>query len=132
MQSTRLRTPFWNDLLGIFLGNGFLQGLRAVVDDLLGFLQAQAGQSTDDLDDSDLVRAAFLQDDVELGLLFSGLSSTGSGSSNSGSGSGDTEGLFKSMDKLRQLEDGQTLNFFDQGSDFLRHYKILLISVIDE
>ena len=51
---------------------------------------------------------------------------------NSGSGSGDTEGLFESMDKLRQLEDGQTLNFFDQGSDFLRHYKILLISVIDE
>jgi hypothetical protein len=36
------------------------------------------------------------------------------------------------MDKLGQLEDGQTLNFFDQGSDFLRHYKILLISVIDE
>ena len=53
-------------------------------------------------------------------------------SSNSGSGSGDTEGLFESMDKLGQLEDGQTLNFFDQGSDFLRHYKILLISVIDE
>ena len=107
-----------DDLLGIFLGNSFLQGLRAVVDDLLGFLQAQAGQSTDDLDDSDLVRAAFLQDDVELGLLFSGLSSTGSGSSNSGSGGGDTEGLFQSMDKLRQLEDGQALNFFDQSSDF--------------
>ena len=36
---------------------------------------------------------------------------------NSGSGSGDTEGLFESMDKLRQLEDGQTLNFFNHSSN---------------
>ena len=80
-----------------------------------------------------LFAPTFLQDDVELGLLLSGLSSSAAaGAANSGSGSGDTEGLFESMDKLRQLEDGQTLNFFDQGSDFLRHYKILLISVIDE
>ena len=97
---------FGSDLLGLVLGDAFLEVLRSAIDEFLGFLQAQAGQSTDDLDDSDLVCAAFLQDDVELGLLFSGLSRSGSGSSNSGSGSGDTEGLFESMDKLGQLEDG--------------------------
>ena len=69
-----------------------------------------------------------LQDDVELGLLFSGLSSTGSGSSDSGSSGGNAEGLFQSMNQLSQLEDGQALNFFDQSSDFFRHCKILLIS----
>ena len=51
-------------LVGVFLGQTFLDGLRASrngFDEVLGFLQAQAGQSTDDLDDSDLVRAAFLR-----------------------------------------------------------------------
>ena len=39
-------------------------------DQVLGFLQAQAGDGADGLDDFDLLLAGRLQDDVELGLLF--------------------------------------------------------------
>ena len=61
---------FGSDLLGLVLGDAFLEVLRSAIDEFLGFLQAQAGQSTDDLDDSDLVGASGLQDDIELSLLF--------------------------------------------------------------
>ena len=70
-----------SQLVGVFLGQAFLDGLRASrngFDEVLGFLQAQAGQSTDDLDDSDLVGASGLQNDVELGLLFLNRSSSAS------------------------------------------------------
>ena len=86
-----------NDLFGLFLGDSFLQGLRSGIDHLLGFLQAQAGQGTDNLDDGDLVGAAFLQDDVELGLFFLGSSSTGSGSGDSSGSGGNAELSFQSM-----------------------------------
>ena len=36
-----------NQLLGVFLGDGFLQGLGAVVNQILSILQAQAGSGTD-------------------------------------------------------------------------------------
>ena len=57
-------------LLCVFLGDAFLQSLGSVVDQLLGFLQAQAGSSADNLDDVQLGSASGLQDDVELGLFF--------------------------------------------------------------
>ena len=117
-----------NHSLGIVLGDGFLDGLGSVVDELLGFLQTQAGDLADDLDDLDLLGADLLQDDVELGLLFD-LSSAGGGSSDSGSSGGNAEGLFQSMDELSQLEDAQGLNFFNQGIDFFAsHFKFLLNS----
>ena len=120
-----------DDLLGVFLGDGFLQGLRAVVDDLLGFLQAQAGQSADDLDDSDLVRRRQSFRTTSNSVFSSAASAAaGSGSSNSSSSSGNAEGLFQSMNQLSQLENGQALNFFDQSSDFFRHCKILRNCVI--
>ena len=65
-----------NQLLGIFLGDGFLQGLGAVVHQILGVLQAQAGSGTDNLDNAQLGSAGVLQDNVELGLLLN-LSSSG-------------------------------------------------------
>ena len=37
-------------------------------DQVLGFLQAQAGRGADDLDDADLLVAEAFEDDVELGL----------------------------------------------------------------
>ena len=74
-----------NQLLGVFLGDSFLQGLGAVVNQILSVLQAQAGSSTDNLDNAQLGSASVLQDDVELGLLFDFLSSSGS-SNSSGSG----------------------------------------------
>ena len=39
-------------------------------DQILGFLQAQAGGGADDLDHADLLVAEAFEDDVELGLLF--------------------------------------------------------------
>src|SRR5690606_23275483 len=60
------------DLLGLFLRHAFLDGLGRVVDEVLGFLQAQAGQLAHDLDHLDLLGARLLEDDVELGLLLDG------------------------------------------------------------
>ena len=37
------------DLLGLFLGNAFLQGLGGSFHDVLGFLQAQAGNNLDSI-----------------------------------------------------------------------------------
>ena len=108
---------FGSDLLGLVLGDSFLEGLGSAVDHFLGFLQAQAGQGTDDLDDSDLVGASGLQDDVELGILFLSGSSAGSGSGDSSGSGGNAELLFQSMNQLGQLENGEGLNFFDHSSN---------------
>ena len=60
------------------LGHAFLDVLRSAVDQVLGFLQTQAGDFTHGLDDADLVGASAGQDNVELGLLFSSGSTTAS------------------------------------------------------
>ena len=62
---------FLGSLCGV-LGNLLEDGLRSALDEILGFLQAEAGNDlTDDLDDLDLLVASRLEDDVELVLLFS-------------------------------------------------------------
>ena len=58
------------DLFAFFLGSAFLDGLGGGFHEVLGFLQAQAGQLADNLDDLDLLGASVLQDGVELGLFF--------------------------------------------------------------
>ena len=83
-------------LLGFFsfsLGKAFLNSLRSAVDEVFGFLQAEAGQFADSLNNLNFVSADFFQNDVEFGFFFS-RSSTGtgrSGNSNSGCSSGNTE-----------------------------------------
>lgn len=60
--------------VGRVLGNLLQDGLRSTLDEVLGFLQAEAGNDlTDDLDDLDLLVAGRLEDDVELVLLLSSL-----------------------------------------------------------
>src|SRR5690606_9601418 len=69
-----LGASFFQLLLRVFGGRlvrAFLDGLRSAVDQVLGFLQAQAGDFAHSLDDVDLVGADFGQNDRELGLLFS-------------------------------------------------------------
>jgi hypothetical protein len=61
---------FLLELLGVFLAEGFLDGLGSAFDQVLGFLEAQAGGGADDLDDLDLLVAGGLEDDVEGGLGF--------------------------------------------------------------
>jgi hypothetical protein len=60
----------------VSLGNAFLDRLRSAINQILGFLEAQAGNCTDDLDDFNLLVAGASQDDGELGLLFSSSGST--------------------------------------------------------
>ena len=66
-------------LLGFFsfsLGKAFLNSLRSAVDEVFGFLQAEAGQFADSLNNLNFVSADFCQNDVEFGFFFS-RSSTG-------------------------------------------------------
>ena len=44
------------DRLGLVLGHAFLDRLGRALDEVLGFLQTEAGDLADDLDDLDLVR----------------------------------------------------------------------------
>ena len=67
------------DLFGLFLGDAFLDGLGRALDDLLGLLEAEAGELTQRLDDADLLGAEVGEDDVELGGLCGGLNSGASG-----------------------------------------------------
>ena len=58
------------DGLGFLLVDAFLHGLGRALDQVLRFLQAQAREFANDLDDADLlVGRVFLEDDRELGLL---------------------------------------------------------------
>src|SRR5476651_2623251 len=59
------------DLFGFFLGRAFADRLRSAFDQGFGFRQTEAGdRRADFLDDADLVRADFLEDDIERGLRF--------------------------------------------------------------
>src|SRR6478735_3262418 len=94
------------DLLGFVLGDAFLDGLGRCVDQVLGLLEAEAGQLTDDLDDRDLVRADLGQGRGELGLLLGsgshfGGSPTGGrrGRGSSRGSGGDAVALFESLDE---------------------------------
>ena len=101
-----------NQLLGVFLGDSFLQGLGAVVNQILGVLQTQTGSGTDNLDNAQLGSAGGLQDDVELGLLLDLSSSGSSGSGNSSSSGGNAENILQGVNQLGQLQNGQALDKF--------------------
>src|SRR5215204_3206287 len=83
-------------LLGSLLGDLLEQRLGSAVDQILGLLEAQAGDDlADDLDDADLLFAGTLEDDVELRLLLGGLGGRTrcrSGGDGNRSGGGDLEG----------------------------------------
>ena len=70
-------------LLGVFLLNLLEHGLGGAVDEVLGLLEAQAGELADDLDDLDLLLAGGGEDDVELVLLLLG---SGGGGTAAGGG----------------------------------------------
>src|ERR1700722_15144778 len=92
------------ELVGLFLLDAFLDGLRRAVNQVLSFLQAQARRGTDDLDDLDLLVAGSGDDDVNGRRLVVGSSvATGSATTSGGSGSGngscgDTKGLLERLD----------------------------------
>lgn len=99
-------------VVGSLLSDLLQQRLGGAVDQVLGFLQAQAGDDLAyNLDDADLLVAGALQDDVELALLFGSVSGGRGSATDSGngdrSGSGDLELLLERLDELGQLEQGQ-------------------------
>ncbi|OIQ79544.1 hypothetical protein GALL_387200 [mine drainage metagenome] len=99
--------------IGISLGYAFLDSLGSCINQILGFLQAQAGQFAHGLDHVYLVVADTGQDDVELGLLFSGCSGTACssrcGHGNSG-GSGYAELFFHILDQCGKIQHGHCCN----------------------
>src|SRR5690606_42004610 len=60
------------DALRFVLRHAFLDGARHTLDEVLGFLEAQARDGADDLDDRDLVVPKGGHDNVELGLFLGG------------------------------------------------------------
>ena len=64
--------------LCLVLCNAFLDRRRCALDELLSLFQAKTSDVADSLDNSDLVSASVLQDNVKFSLLFSGRSSTSS------------------------------------------------------
>src|SRR3990172_9475310 len=102
------------DLVRLVLGDAFLDRLGMRVDQVLGFLEAEAGQLAHDLDDRDLVRADLGQHRAELGLLLGrggGGRATGSGagrrrgSNRDGGSGGHAVVLLVLLDELGQLEE---------------------------
>lgn len=94
------------DVVGLCFGNAFLYVLRGAIDQVLGFLQTEAGQVFYDLYNSQLVGTTALQDHIEGGLLFS----NGSSSSRTCSYSNSSSGGLNSVLVLQDL--GQFVNFF--------------------
>src|SRR2546430_6422671 len=74
LDNRALRFDLLFDLFGFLLGHAFLHGAGRAFHQVLGLLQAQAGNGPDLFDDLDLLLAAALQNDRELGLLFDGRS----------------------------------------------------------
>ena len=113
--------------LCVVLGGTLENVARSGLDESLGLLEAQRGDLADNLDDSDLVVAERLENNVEIGLLLGSLSSASSRSSSNGdrSSSGDAELFLEVMDELGKLESSQTLDTFKNF--FLGHVKNLSI-----
>src|SRR5450631_4261983 len=96
------------DLLGFVLVHAFLDRLGGAFDEVLGFLEAEARDGTDFLDDFDLLLASGDQNDRELGLFFSGGSGSGSRTGNRNGGSGRHAPLFfKELCQLGGFEHGE-------------------------
>src|SRR5690348_16994784 len=100
------------DLLGLFLVDAFLDGLRSAFDQRLRLAEAQAGDRADFLDHVDLLAAVAGQNDVELGLLFSGCRSSSAAARSRArnrdrSRSRDAPLLFERLGEIRRLENRQ-------------------------
>src|SRR3954454_7559171 len=109
-------------LLGLVGGLlvGLLQdGLRCAVDQVLGLLEAQAGELAHDLDDLDLLVAGGLEDDVELVRLRAGLvtatATAGGRGGRNGDGrrGGDAEGLLELLHEVGDLDQRLLLERLD-------------------
>src|ERR687893_552445 len=103
------------ELVGLLALDALLHGLRRLVDERLGLLEAEAGRRADDLDDLDLLVAGAREDDVEGRLLLRRAAVTvaaGGGRRRHG-GRGHAELLLERLDALGELEHGDLLELVD-------------------
>src|SRR4051794_36882240 len=108
------------ELVGLLALDALLDGARGLVDEGLGFLQAEAGRRADDLDDLDLLVARRGEDDVERRLLLglgavavsAGSAATGGGGSRDGR-RGHAALLLPRPDALGELKQGDLLGLVD-------------------
>src|SRR5690606_39219866 len=105
------------DVLGLFLANAFLDGLRSALDEVLGFLEAETRDLAHDLDRVDLVRAGVRQNHGELRLLLGSRSSSRCASARSGrDGNGsraDAPLRLELLHELGDLDDGEVGKVID-------------------
>ena len=95
--------------LSVVLADAFLNSLGSLVNNSLSFLQAETGSLTNSLDDSDLVAAGRLQDNVKLGLLFFSSSLGNRAGNGYGSSGGYAELILYSVYEICELEDCEGL-----------------------
>src|SRR5690625_306632 len=110
------------DLLGLVLGDAFLDGLAAGLDQILRLFQAERGDRADLLDDVDLLVTGLDQDDVEFGLLFlggRGTGTTGGRSHHHGAASGGLDAVFvlEQILELGRLQQRQPDDLFGEFLD---------------
>src|SRR3954464_6003453 len=109
------------DLVRLVAGNALLDRLRRRVNEVLGLLEAQAGQLAHDLDHGNLVRADLGQDGGEIGLLIARGRSLGAGTAGSGSGGhrdggrrGHAEAVLELLLEIGELENAHRLERLEE------------------
>src|SRR5207237_4864480 len=99
------------DRVSLVLGHALLDRLGRAVNQVLGLLEAQAGECADDLDHLDLLGARTGQDDVEGGLLLDGGSTVTAGGGRCGDrdrrGGRDAPLVLDLLLQLDEVEHGQ-------------------------
>src|SRR6266481_7709205 len=109
---------------GLVLVHAFLDGLGCAIHEVLGFLQAQARDFADRLDDVNLVAANVGEHDGEFRLLFrrcrAARRRAAARRHNRGRRRGYAEGFFHFLHQVRRFEQRQALDFFQDRFDF-RH-----------
>lgn len=93
--------------LSILLGYLLLNSLGSAVYESLCFLQAETGDLANSLDDSNLVAANALQDNVKLSLLSLSSSSLNRTCNSNSSSSGYAKLVLYSVNQLGELENGE-------------------------
>ena len=96
--------------LSVVLADSLFDSLGSAVNQSLSFLQTETGSLTNSLDDSDLVAAGRLQDNIELSLLFLSSACISNRTCNcNSSSSGNAELILYRMYEISKLEDGESL-----------------------
>lgn len=94
----------------VSFSNAFFNSFRSAVNESFSVFQAEAGNFTDNFDNTDFFVASRLENDVKFGFFFSSSSASSRSSSNGNrSSSGHAKGLLDVLHELGSLEQGHLL-----------------------